>query len=88
MLDKARKLSEMRRAAAPSTENRLTEKLTYLGMPNARFEIRFSEKSQPDETGIDSVQFWFSANKNIDPQPVAQIASGGEISRLMLCIKP
>ena len=87
MLDKARKLSEMRRAAAPSTENRLTEKLTYLGMPNARFEIRFSEKSQPDETGIDSVQFWFSANKNIDPQPVAQIASGGEISRLMLCIK-
>ncbi|MFA7227147.1 MAG: AAA family ATPase, partial [Dysgonamonadaceae bacterium] len=87
MLDKARKLSEIRRAAAPSTENRLTEKLTYLGMPNARFEIRFSEKSQPDETGIDSVQFWFSANKNIDPQPVAQIASGGEISRLMLCIK-
>ncbi len=87
MLEKARKLSEKRRAAAPLAENRLTEKLTYLGMPNARFEIRFSEKSQPDESGIDSVQFWFSANKNIDPQPVAQIASGGEISRLMLCIK-
>lgn len=87
MLEKARKLSEKRRAAAPLAENLLTEKLTYLGMPNARFEIRFSEKSQPDESGIDSVQFWFSANKNIDPQPVAQIASGGEISRLMLCIK-
>jgi DNA repair protein RecN (Recombination protein N) len=87
MLEKARKLSAKRRAAAPLAENRLTEKLTYLGMPNARFEIRFSEKSQPDESGIDRVQFWFSANKNIDPQPVAQIASGGEISRLMLCIK-
>jgi DNA repair protein RecN (Recombination protein N) len=44
-------------------------------------------KQQPDETGMDDVQFLFSANKNTDLLPVSQIASGGEISRLMLCVK-
>ena len=87
MLEKARRLSEIRRAAVPSIENRLIEMLAYLGIPNARFEIRIAEKTQPDETGIDRIRFWFSANKNTEPQPLEQIASGGEISRLMLCIK-
>ena len=87
MLEKARRLSEIRCAAVPSIENRLIEMLAYLGIPNARFEIRIAEKTQPDETGIDRIRFWFSANKNTEPQPLEQIASGGEISRLMLCIK-
>lgn len=56
-------------------------------MPNTRFRCEFTEKKEPDESGGDTVQFLFSANKNTPLQPVAEIASGGEISRLMLCLK-
>ncbi|MDD3787088.1 MAG: DNA repair protein RecN [Petrimonas sp.] len=87
MVAKAQELSEKRQSATPAIEKELTEKLTYLGMPNARFSCRFRQKTHPDETGLDNVQFLFSANKNVEMQPVSQIASGGEISRLMLCIK-
>lgn len=84
---KAEQLSQKRQSAASAIEKQLTEKLAYLGMPNARFLCEFSHKEHPDSTGADDVQFLFSANKNVHPQPVSQIASGGEISRLMLCIK-
>jgi DNA repair protein RecN (Recombination protein N) len=83
----ARRLSEKRLAAISDIEKELTSRLSYLGMPNARFECRITPKQQPDETGMDDVQFLFSANKNTDLLPVSQIASGGEISRLMLCVK-
>ena len=56
-------------------------------MPNVRFECRITAKSHPDSTGIDDLQFMFSANKNVPLQPVADVASGGEISRVMLCLK-
>lgn len=85
--DLARRLSEKRLAAISDIEKELTSRLSYLGMPNARFECRITPKQQPDETGMDDVQFLFSANKNTDLLPVSQIASGGEISRLMLCVK-
>jgi DNA repair protein RecN (Recombination protein N) len=85
--DLARRLSEKRLAAISDIEKELTSRLSYLGMPNARFECRIMPKQQPDETGMDDVQFLFSANKNTDLLPVSQIASGGEISRLMLCVK-
>ena len=85
--DLARRLSEKRLAAISGIEKELTSRLSYLGMPNARFECRITPKQQPDETGMDDVQFLFSANKNTDLLPVSQIASGGEISRLMLCVK-
>ena len=58
-----------------------------LGMPNIRFKVDFSEKINFDETGIDNICFLFSANKNQTLLPVADIASGGEVSRLMLVIK-
>ena len=61
--------------------------LHYLGMPNAKFSCAVSVKPQEDMSGVDSVGFLFSANKNAPLQPVSQIASGGEISRLMLCLK-
>lgn len=86
MQAKAQELSNKRKAAVPNIEKELTERLSYLGMPNARFQCQFSEK-QPDHTGADAIEFLFSANKNIAVQPVSQIASGGEISRVMLCIK-
>ncbi|MBZ4674481.1 MAG: repair protein RecN [Bacteroidota bacterium] len=87
LFDLARRLSEKRLAAISDIEKELTSRLSYLGMPNARFECRITPKQQPDETGMDDVQFLFSANKNTDLLPVSQIASGGEISRLMLCVK-
>lgn len=87
MLDVARQLSKKRQSVVPTMEKQLTEKLSYLGMPNARFQCEFIEKSQPDNSGLDTVQFLFSANKNSLPQPISHIASGGEISRLMLCLK-
>lgn len=87
LFDLARRLSEKRLAAISYIEKELTSRLSYLGMPNARFECRITPKQQPDETGIDDVQFLFSANKNADLLPISQIASGGEISRVMLCIK-
>lgn len=87
LFDLARRLSEKRLAAISDIEKELTSRLSYLGMPNARFECRITPKQQPDETGMDDIQFLFSANKNTDLLPVSQIASGGEISRLMLCVK-
>lgn len=87
MLDKASLLTRKRMAAAPAIEKELTEKLTFLRMPHAHFRCEITPKNHPDATGADAVQFLFSANKNRELQPVSQIASGGEISRLMLCLK-
>jgi DNA repair protein RecN (Recombination protein N) len=79
-------LSKKRKAAAPSIAKQLIERLSYLGMPNVRFTCEITSK-QPDITGTDQIQFLFSANKNAALLPVSEIASGGEISRLMLCLK-
>ena len=84
---RANLLSRKRQAAIPALEKELIEKLGYLKMPNTRFRCELKPKHPVDATGMDSVQFLFSANKNRALQPVSQIASGGEISRLMLCIK-
>ena len=66
---------------------KLIRMITPLGMPNIRFAIDFNSKPEPDSDGTDDIQFMFSANKQAALQPVSQTASGGEISRLMLCIK-
>ena len=87
MLTKAGLLSEKRQAAVPPLEKDIIEMLTYLKMPHTRFRCELISRQMPDVTGVDSVQFLFSANKNSALHPVSQIASGGEISRLMLCIK-
>ncbi|HBG41814.1 MAG TPA: DNA repair protein RecN [Porphyromonadaceae bacterium] len=87
MLDTAAALSKKRQAAAPAIEKQLIERLSYLGMPNARFKCAFTARETPDATGSDYIQFLFSANKNTALQPVSQIASGGEISRVMLAVK-
>lgn len=87
MMEKAALLGKKRKKAAPRIEKELVERLAYLRMPNVRFQCEFKTKETPDSTGTDTVQFLFSANKNVALQPVSQIASGGEMSRLMLCIK-
>lgn len=87
LIKKAELLSQKRKSAIKTIEKSLTEKVAPLGMPNVRFICDITPKSIPDSTGLDNVQFLFSANKNIPLQPVAEVASGGEISRLMLCLK-
>lgn len=80
-------LSELRKSTITTIEKNIEQRLSYLGILNARFKINFSDKKELDSTGKDDVSFLFSANKNTDMQPIGQIASGGEISRLMLALK-
>ena len=80
-------LSDERKKAAVSVSKHLVKSIATLGMPNGRFEVQFTKKSEPDNDGIDNLVFMFSANKSGGLQPVADTASGGEISRLMLCVK-
>lgn len=87
MLEKGRLLSNKRKNAVPEIEKQLIDRLTYLKITNSRFKCEFKEKTNPDSTGIDNLEFLFSANKNTALQPVSEVASGGEISRLMLCLK-
>ena len=81
------KLSQTRKAAAQTLENRLVQSVAGLGMPNIRFAVEIVPKESFDSGGFDRVTYLFSANKNLELKPVAQTASGGEISRLMLGIK-
>lgn len=82
----AAELSETRRTAARKIEAEMKLRLVPLGIPNVRFEISFAEKTlSPD--GQDKVAFLFSANKSTPLQPVSQVASGGEIARVMLSLK-
>lgn len=87
LLQQAAVLGAQRRAATERIASQLVEMVTPLGMPNIRFRIDIQAKQEPDADGMDEVRFLFAANKNGELQPVAQTASGGEISRLMLCIK-
>lgn len=87
LIQQAAVLSQQRKIAAQAIARQLVEKIIPLGMPNTRFEIAFSPKEEPENDGMDDICFMFSANKSGELQPVAQTASGGEISRLMLCIK-
>jgi len=87
MLEKGGLLSNKRKNAVPEIEKQLIDRLTYLKITNSRFKCEFKEKTNPDSTGIDNLEFLFSANKNTALQPVSEVASGGEISRLMLCLK-
>lgn len=80
-------LTESRKKACKPIESYLVDQLIKLGMPNIQFVVEINADTEFTENGNDQVQFLFSANKNRAPQPVTQIASGGEVSRLMLAIK-
>lgn len=83
----ADRLHEVRTSAARSVETALIYGLSELGMPHVKLVIDVDQSERFTPTGQDVVTIRFSANKDIKPEPVADIASGGEISRLMLCIK-
>lgn len=79
-------LSEMRKKAARQIEQEMRTRLVPLGMPHVRFEVAI-EKVELTRNGYDKVSFLFSANTNTPLQPVSQVASGGEIARVMLSLK-
>lgn len=87
MLALAEQLTDSRLAVADRFEKELVDKVAYLGMPNVQFKCEIVAEEQPNMYGMDDLLFLFSANKNIPLQSVSEIASGGEISRLMLCLK-
>ncbi len=87
LLQQAAVISAQRKAISEKIADQLTQMVIPLGMPNVRFRIDIVSKEEPDNDGMDDICFMFSANKNSELQPVAETASGGEISRLMLCIK-
>lgn len=87
MRQKADLLSENRKKTFQSIENYLIAQLIKLGIPNIQFKIEIHALENFTESGKDEISFLFSANKNRSMQAIAQIASGGEISRVMLSIK-
>lgn len=85
-MEAARALSALRRAAAQELEERISRELAELDMPKLRFAIDFQEK-ELSENGIDAVSFLMSANVGESLRPIQKIASGGELSRIMLAMK-
>jgi len=83
----ASQLSEKRKKIAPEVEQSVTAMLRLLGMPHAVFIISITDAEQYSNSGNDVVKFLFSANKEMSPQELSRVASGGEMSRLMLCLK-
>lgn len=79
-------LTSIRQKSAKAIEKEMKGRLIPLGIPNVRFEIAFAEKPLYGN-GADKVSFLFSANKSTQLQPVSQVASGGEIARVMLSLK-
>lgn len=83
----AEQLSTVRRKVFPSIESHVVGMLHELGMPSAAMQVEHTPLAELSATGIDEIRFLFSANKGMPPQDIARIASGGEISRLMLSLK-
>ena len=79
-------LSKSRTKVFPDFEKQIAVLLHNLGMPHARLAVQHETQS-PSATGLDKVNLLFSANKGIAPQPLKQVASGGEFSRLMFAVK-
>ena len=80
-------LHQQRLATIPHFENEVSTILQQLGMPNAHFKIQINTLEGFNGSGSDEVEFMFSANKGVAPAPLQKVASGGELSRIMLAIK-
>ena len=80
-------LTEKRKSVLPQIETRVTDLLRLLGMPNARFRILLSKLNDFISSGRDNADFMFSANRQTEPEDLSRIASGGELSRVMLSLK-
>ncbi|MDV2469588.1 DNA repair protein RecN [Acinetobacter chinensis] len=86
-LNKAQHLDDIRREAAVPLAKQLTEQVKQLALPEARFEFKFEPLEQPSAEGFSFIQLLFTANKGIPAQPLAKVASGGELSRIALVMQ-
>ncbi len=87
LIASAKALTETRKNASVSLCARMTEELNELDMPGVRFEAELIPTEGYTPHGFEDVEFLISANKGELPKPMAKIASGGELSRIMLCLK-
>jgi DNA repair protein RecN (Recombination protein N) len=87
LLKIAKKISEARTKSTPQLETKVNNLLAQLAMPNAKFSISITNTENFNENGIDNISFLFSANKGGELLPIKDVASGGELARLTLCIK-
>ena len=86
-LAKAQGLSRKRKEVALALSNKLEEELATLGMKNTRFFVEITQSQFLDEKGMDQIEFLISPNPGEELRPLARIASGGELSRLLLAFK-
>lgn len=84
---KADKLTATRKKAAEQVEKKMLELLVPLGIPKVQFKVEITESKELSKSGQDNIQFLFSANTSTALAPVSQVASGGEIARVMLSLK-
>lgn len=87
MKSSAENLSEKRKIVAKDLSVEISSLLKRLGMSSTRFEIQVTNSEEFSATGQDSIEFMFSANEGMPLKPVSKVASGGEMSRLMLSVK-
>lgn len=85
--EQAAQLTATRTEAAAEVERQMAARLIPLGMPNVRFTVEMGLRKEPGTLGQDTVNFLFSANKNGTLQSISNVASGGEIARVMLSVK-
>ncbi|RYG01743.1 MAG: DNA repair protein RecN, partial [Chitinophagaceae bacterium] len=83
----AAKLTANRKKQVSPLEKKVNELLSNVGMPNARLKVQITALNSLSENGLDKVELLFDANKSDRFEPIRKVASGGELSRLMLCIK-
>lgn len=83
----AKQISDARRKQFKAIQNEIENTSAELGMPHAKFEIQHHIHELPGKDGIDIIRFMFNANKGGELMEVSKVASGGELSRLMLAIK-
>ncbi|ENW91319.1 DNA repair protein RecN [Acinetobacter dispersus] len=86
-MQKAQHLDDIRRAAAIPLAKQLTEQVKPLALPEAHFEFKFEPQEPANAEGLSFIQLLFTANKGIPPQPLARVASGGELSRIALVMQ-
>lgn len=87
LIQLAEDMGKRRSSVSKAIESKVVEVLQNLGIPNAAFKLRFEKLNDFSPTGLDEVNFMFSANKSQELQEIAKVASGGEMSRLMLAVK-
>lgn len=87
LLKTVQKLTKAREKAAKTVEAQMLKLLAPLGIPNVQFQVAIQKRKEPAPNGLDQVEFLFSANQGSPLRPISEVASGGEIARVMLSLK-